>query len=204
MEDDFFIDGLNDLERKLLKAAQRDMPEIIQNILDTLGEVLINEAKDVLQGDERPHARYSKMARTVSKGKNKGKTRNYLQFKGTVNTNAIDTGLLWNSLSRGSVGNIWTFSGKAGKFTLCVGSNVKYAGYINDGYKVSKKHWVPGTIDGKGKFIYQKGSKTGIMVRAHTYKGVKYFDLGFEEMEKAAPEVVRYELNRFKEAFENG
>ena len=203
MEDGLFIDGLNELEKKLLKAAQKNMPEVIQNILDTLGEVLINEAKDVLQNDGRPHARYAKKTRTVSKGKNKGKTRNYLQFKGTVNTNAIDSGLLCDSLSRGSAGNIWAFSGKAGKFTLCVGSSVRYARYINDGYK-AKKHWVPGTIDGRGKFIYQKGAKTGIMIHSHTYKGVRYFDMGFEEMQKAAPEVIRYELDKFKEAFDNG
>lgn len=200
MDDGFRIDGLSDLENKLLKAAKKQVPQMVQNILETLGEVLINEAKDVLQSDVRPHARYAMKTKTITRGKNKGKNRNYLQFKGTASANAIDTGRLWNSLSRGAAGNIWTFNGGTGKFTLCVGSSVKYAKYINDGY-TSSRHWVPGVIDGKGKFIYQKGAKTGIMVSSHTYKGVKYFDIGFEEMKKEAPEVVRYELDRFAEVF---
>lgn len=203
MDDGFHIDGLSDLENKLLKAARKQVPQMIQNILETLGEVLINEAKDVLQSDVRPHARYAMKTKTITRGKNKGKNRNYLQFKGTASTNAIDTGRLWNSLSRGAAGNIWTFNGSTGKFTLCVGSSVKYAKYINDGYTATR-HWVPGVIDGKGKFIYQKGAKTGIMVSSHTYKGVKYFDIGFDEMKKEAPEVVRYELDRFAEVFNSG
>lgn len=203
MEDGLYIDGLEELERKLLKAAQREMPDTIQNIMETLGEILLNEAKDVLQSDSRPHARYSMKTKTITRGKNKGKTRNYLQFKGTVSTNAIDSGLLWNSLSRGAAGNIWTFNGKTGKFTICVGSSVGYAKYINDGYTASQ-HWVPGTIDGSGKFIYRRGAKTGLMVRSRTYGGVKYFDIGFEEMKKEAPDVIRYELESFAEVFNRG
>ena len=45
-------------------------------------------------------------------------------------------------------------------------------------------HWIPGTIDGTGKFIYQPGAKTGIWVKSRVYKGVKFFDIGFEEMKK--------------------
>lgn len=200
MEEGFYIEGLDEFEQKLLKAAQREVPEMVQNILETLGEILLNEAKDVLQRDSRPHARFAKKTKVITRGKNKGKTRNYLQYRGTVSTNAIDTGRLWNSLSRGSSGNIWTFSGKTGNFTLCAGSSVEYSRYVNDGYNTSR-HWVPGTIDGQGKFIYQRGAKTGLMVRARTYKGVKYFDIGFDEMKKEAPEVVKYELERFAEGF---
>lgn len=200
MEDCFYIEGLDKFEQKLLKAAQREVPEMVQNILETLGEILLNEAKDVLQRDNRPHARFTKRSKVITKGKNKGKVRNYLQYRGSVNTNAIDSGRLWNSLSRGSAGNIWIFNGKTGNFTLAAGSSVDYAKYVNDGY-VASGHWVPGTIDGQGKFIYQSGAKTGLMVRTRTYKGVKYFDIGFEEMKKAAPEVVRYELERFAEEF---
>lgn len=200
MEDCFYIEGLDRFEQKLLKAAQREVPEMVQNILETLGEILLNEAKDVLQRDTRPHARFAKKSKVITRGKNKGKVRNYLQYRGSVNTNAIDSGRLWNSLSKGASGNIWTFNGKTGNFTLTAGSSVNYAKYVNDGY-VASRHWVPGTIDGQGKFIYQSGAKTGLMVRTRTYKGVKYFDIGFEEMKKAAPEVVRYELERFAEAF---
>ncbi|XBX08362.1 HK97 gp10 family phage protein [Enterocloster clostridioformis] len=201
MEDGFYIENLDKLEQKLLKAASKEFPQIIQNILETLGEIILNSAKDSLKSDTRPHARYVKKTRTITRGANKGKQKNYLQFKGTVSTNAIDTGALWNSLSRGINGNVWVYNGSAGRFSLCVGSSVSYARFINDGYTMRTPHWVPGTIDGTGKFIYQPGAKTGIWVKPRVYKGVKFFDIGFEEMKKEAPEVVRYELERFAAEF---
>lgn len=201
MEDGFYIENLDKLEQKLLKAASKELPQVVQNILETLGEIILNSAKDTLKSDTRPHARYAKKTRTVTRGQNKGKQRNYLQFKGTASTNTVDTGALWNSLSRGVKGNVWTYSGSTGKFSLCVGSSVGYAKFINDGYTMRTAHWVPGTIDGTGKFIYQPGAKTGVWVRPRVYKGVKFFDIGFEEMKKEAPEVVRYELERFAAEF---
>lgn len=203
MEDGLYIENLDKLEQKLLNAAAKEFPPMILNILETLGEIILNTAKDTMKGDSRPHARYSKKTKTVTRGANKGKQRNYLQFKGTTATNSVDTGALWNSLSRGVKGNVWTFSGSTGAFSLCVGSNVGYAKLINDGYTMRTPHWVPGTIDGTGKFIYQPGVKTGIWVRPRVYRGIKFFDIGFEEMKKEAPEVVRYELERFAERFNN-
>lgn len=201
MTDGFYIENLDKLEQKLLKAASKEMPQTVQNILETLGEVILNTAKDTLKDDTRPHARYAKKTKTVTRGENKGKQRNYLQFKGTASTNAVDTGGLWNSLSRGRKGNVWTYNGSKGKFSLCVGSSVAYARFINDGYTMRTPHWVPGTIDGNGKFIYQPGAKTGIWVRPRVHKGVRFFDIGFEEMKKEAPEIVKYELERFAASF---
>lgn len=201
MEDGFYIENLDKLQEKLLSAASREFPQIVQNILETLGEIILNTAKDTLKSDTRPHARYAKKTRSITKGKNKGKQKNYLQFKGTVSTNSVDNGVLWNSLSRGVKGNVWTYSGSSGKFSLCVGSSVGYAQFINDGYTMRTPHWVPGTIDGRGKFIYQSGAKTGIWVRPRVHKGIRFFDIGFDEMKKEAPEVVRYELERFAAEF---
>ncbi len=201
MKDGFYIENLDKLEQKLLKMASKEFPQIIQNILETLGEVILNSAKESLKGDVRPHVRYVKRTRTIIKGVNKGKQKNYLQYKGIVATNAVDTGILWNSLSRGVKGNVWVYNGSTGKFSLCVGSNVSYAKFVNDGYTIHTPHWVPGTIDGNGKFIYHSGAKTGIWVKPRVYKGIKFFDVGFEEMKKEAPEVVRYELERFAAQF---
>ncbi len=201
MEDGLFIEDLNKLEQKLLKVANKELSQIVQNILETLGEVILNTAKDTLKTDTRPHVRYEKKTRTISKGQNKGKQRNYLKFKGTTSTNVVDTGSLWNSLSRGRKKNIWLYSGSKGKFTLCVGSGLSYAKFVNDGYTIRTPRWIPGTIDSNGKFIYQRGARTGIWVKPRVYKGVKFFDIGFEEMKKEASEVVRYELERFASEF---
>lgn len=201
MEDGFSIENLDKLEQKLLKAASKEFPQIIQNILESLGEIILNSAKDSLKSDVRPHARYVKKTRTITKGSNKGKQKNYLQYRGTISTNAVDTGALWNSLSRGINGNVWTYSGSIGKFSLCVGSNVSYARFINDGYTMRTPHWIPGIIDGNGKFIYKSGAKTGIWVKPRVYKGVKFFDIGFDEMKKGASDVVKFELERFAAEF---
>lgn len=201
MEDGLYIENLDKLEQKLLKVASKEFPQIVQNILETLGEVILNSAKESLKGDVRPHARYVKKTRTITKGVNKGRQKNYLQYKGTIATNAIDTGNLWNSLSRGINGNIWVYNSSTGNFSLCVGSNVSYAKFINDGYTMRTAHWVPGIIDGTGKFIYHSGAKTGIWVKPRVYKGIKFFDVGFEEMKKEAPKIVRYELEQFATQF---
>ena len=48
MEDGLFIENLNKLEQKLLKVANKELSQIVQNILETLGEVILNTAKDTL------------------------------------------------------------------------------------------------------------------------------------------------------------
>lgn len=201
MEGGFYIDNLDKFEQRLLQMAKIRFPAIVQNTLDSLGEILIGEAKDILRNKNTSHARYAMSTKTVTRGINKGKTRNYLQYKGSASTNSVNTGRLWNSLSRGASGNVWRFNGASGKFSLCVGSSVDYAKLLNDGYKMFKSHWVPGVIDGSGKFIYQRGAKTGIYVKARVFNGLKYFDIGFEEMKKIAPDIIRRELERFKEEF---
>ena len=80
MEDGFYIENLDKFEKRLLKAASKDFPQIIQNILETLGEIILNSAKDSLKSDTRPHARYVKKTRTITKGSNKGKQKNNLQY----------------------------------------------------------------------------------------------------------------------------
>ena len=42
MEDGFYIENLDKFEKKLLKAASKEFPQIIQNILETLGEIILN------------------------------------------------------------------------------------------------------------------------------------------------------------------
>ena len=197
---EFEIQNLDKFEQKLLKSAARDFPDLLKDILETLGEIMSSEAKDVLRNDRRPHAKYSMMTHIITRGKNAGKKKNYLRYVGSRSTNTIDTGGLWNSLSRGNPGNIWVYRGGSGTFVLNFGTSLDYAKYINDGY-VATPHWVPGTVGGNGKFRYQPGAKTGIYVTAHAYKGVKFFELGFEELERLAPEVIKSEFTRFASEF---
>lgn len=197
-EGSFNIKNL-DKYKDALKYASTHFPSVMQNILESLGEVLLGEAKEVLRSENRPHARYKMLSRTVTRGPNVGQKRNYLEFIGTESTNSIDTGLLWNSLSRGGAGNVWTFNGSSKTFTLTVGSAVKYSRFVNDGYTTNRTRWVPGVVDGRGIFRYQRGARTGILVHARTHEGIHYFDIGFKELERIAPAIIKNELQRFLE-----
>lgn len=186
-----------------LERAPDTFPAVIEDILESLGEILLGDAQAALRSDERPHARYQQLTHTRTRGKNKGKARNYLQYVGSESASAIDSGRLWGSLSRGGADNVWAYKGSQARFLLTVGSAVEYARYIHDGYEVKKGHWVPGYVDGSGIFRYAKGSDTGIYAKPRTYKGVKYFEIALEHLEGIAPDIIRYEIEHWVEGLKN-
>lgn len=89
----------------------------------------------------------------------------------------VDTRRLLNSFDVGGNGNIFTF--KNGGLTLVVGTNVKYARYVNDGHFTTKKgvesRWVPGKWQGDS-FEYQKGADTGMLLKRKWVDGQPYWD----------------------------
>lgn len=91
----------------------------------------------------------------------------------------VDTRRLLNSFDKGSDGNIWEKS--ASGLTLTVGTNVKYARYVNDGHwtddpsKGRASRFVPGVWSGN-TFRYQPGAKTGMVLRLKYIEGRPYFD----------------------------
>lgn len=186
-----------------LERAPDTFPAVVENILESLGEILLDEAQDALRTDERPHARYKQLTRIRTRGPNKGKARNYLQFVGTESANAIDHGKLLNSLSRGAQDNVWVYKGSQSRFLLTAGSSVEYAKWINDGYDVKKGHWVPGTVDSSGIFRYGKGVDTGIYVKPRSYDGIKFFEVALKNLEEIAPDIIRFELEHWLEGLKN-
>lgn len=197
---EFEIQNLDRFQQRLLKMAERDFPDVLKNILESLGEVMSGEAKEILRSKKTPHARYVKQTKIITRGRNAGKKKNYIKYIGTQNTNSIDTGALWNSLSRGGASNVWVYSSSSGNFVLNFGTSLNYAKYVNNGY-TSTPHWVPGTVNSNGKFQYQPGAKTGIYVKGGTHKGIQFFEIAFEELEKVAPDIIKDELVRFANEF---
>lgn len=112
----------------------------------------------------------------------------------------IDTGTLWNSFSQGDPNNVWEFDGDRDTLTLEVGSNLTYAEYLNDGYTISKPHFVPGYWNGVGKFVYDPSAKGGFTVKPRSFIGRKYFDIALQNfrggMKALLEKLLQAELER--------
>lgn len=193
--DGFHIDNLEKYETILLKAKQ-ELPKTMQNMLETLGETLLNLAKEYMRSETSAHAAFKKSQNKISRGQNKGQNRITVKYAGSDSRSMVDQGGLWNSFSRGGRSNVWSFNGSSQALRLKVGSSVKYAKYVHDGYTIKADHWVPGVIDGNGIFRYKKGAKSGIMARARTFKGVPFLEVSLAELEKLAPSIVRTDLQK--------
>lgn len=199
MGDGFYIEGLADFQ-KILASNQQKIPETMERILESLGEVLLDEAQNVIKNTNTPHSRFAMKSKPIIRGKNKGKSRNYLAYIGKASASSVDTGELWRSFSKGGGGNIWTMSKTTGSFVLVVGSNVKHGKFINDGFN-RKRRWVPGVVDGSGIFRYQPGAKTGVMVSSGRFMGLHFFEIALDEVKKVMPEVIEFEMRRFFDEF---
>jgi|SRR5690625_3541384 len=91
----------------------------------------------------------------------------------------VDTRRLLNSFDKGGEDNVWekSFNG----LQLTIGTNVEYAGYVNDGHwtddpsKGRKSRFVPGTWSGS-KFIYKPNANTGMVLQLQYIQPRPYFD----------------------------
>ncbi|MED4749946.1 HK97 gp10 family phage protein [Brevibacillus choshinensis] len=95
----------------------------------------------------------------------------------------IDTGGLWQSFTQGGENNIWEFDFDRNTLTLEVGSNLPYAEHLNDGYTITKGHFVPGYWKSQGGFVYDPDAKTGFWARPRSFIGRKYFDIALQNTE---------------------
>lgn len=112
----------------------------------------------------------------------------------------IDTGSMWQSFTQGGEGNVWEFDADRNTLTLEVGSNLTHAEYVNDGYTIDKRYFVPGYWNSVGKFIYDPDAKGGFMVRPRSFIGRKYFDIALKDfqggMKKLIETLLQNQLER--------
>ena len=115
-----------------------------------------------------------------------------------IRLETVDTRLLLNSFQIGSTDSIYTYS--AGNFTLEVGTNVKYASYVNDGHWLNGKgiesRFVPGVWNGD-KFIYTPGAKTGMVLKQKWIEGSHYWDSAIKIMETMLPGLVEAKIQQW-------
>ena len=83
-----------------------------------------------------------------------------------IRRKVMDTRLLLASFHEGGEDNVWEVSDQG--LTLEVGTNVKYAGYVNDGHWTNPKgvdsRFVPGRWEGD-RFIYDPSADTGMVLK---------------------------------------
>lgn len=107
----------------------------------------------------------------------------------------IDTGELLASFTKGGAGNIYQLD--AGGLTLTIGTNVKYANWVNKGHSQTPGRFIPGVWEGK-HFRYIPGARTGMVLKASFVRGSFFFDKSVQVLERIFPEKVE---NSFKQFF---
>lgn len=119
-----------------------------------------------------------------------------------IQAGSVDTRLLLNSFQKNGEENV--FIAQEGGLQIEVGTNVEYASFVNDGHWLNPKgvdmRWVPGEWQGE-RFIYQPGSKTGMLLKQKWIEGSHYFDDAIRLMERMAPQFMERKMEQWLERF---
>lgn len=148
----------------------------------------------------------------AAKGDFKKELRNFMEGLGEeflrilqdeiVRLKVVDTSLLLNSFSKGAGDNVWVMSGDG--LTLEVGTNVKYAKFVNDGHWTNPKgvqvRFVPGTWNGS-HFEYQPGVKTGMVLKMHWVEGTHYWESALRILEKMYPKLLDAKVQQWLDRY---
>ena len=104
-----------------------------------------------------------------------------------TNAGNVDTRVLLSSFSKGSGYGVYELD--IGELTLTVGTNVEYAQWVNDGHSQQPGRFIPGFWQG-GRFIYQPGASTGMVLKASFVEGSHFFDSAERDMENRFPRII--------------
>jgi len=122
-----------------------------------------------------------------------------------VRRQVMDSRLLLASFERGNDGNVWELTD--GGLTLEIGTNLNYAGYVNDGHwtntKGVERRWVPGYWQGH-RFIYDPTAKTGMLLKQHWVEGAHYFESALRIYEKIFYESAEAKLQDWLDKYFGG
>jgi len=115
-----------------------------------------------------------------------------------IRRKVIDTRLLLISFQKGNDNNIWEMNEEG--LTLEVGTNLEYAGYVNDGHWTNPKgvdmRWVPGRWEGD-RFIHDPNAKTGMALKQHWVEGTHYWESGLKILESIFPKLLDVKLQEW-------
>ncbi len=119
-----------------------------------------------------------------------------------IRRKVVDTRLLLNSFEKGERDNVWETSDSG--LTLEVGTNVNYAGYVNDGHWTNKKgqasRFVPGEWNGDS-FEYIKGARTGMVLKQKWVEGSHYWEAAIRIFERIFKASVEKKMEEWRDKY---
>lgn len=122
-----------------------------------------------------------------------------------IRRKVLDSRLLLASFERDAEGNVWRL--QEGGLVLEVGTNLTYAGFVNDGHwtntKGVERRWVPGYWRGD-RFIYDPSAKTGMLLKQHWVEGTHYFDSALRILDEIMPQLLEAKLQEWLDNYFGG
>lgn len=119
-----------------------------------------------------------------------------------IRRKSVDTRLLLHSFEKGDKNNIWKTSD--GGLTLEVGTNIDYAGYVNDGHWTNSKgvstRFVPGFWNGD-TFTYDPGAKAGMVLKQKWVEGSHYWEASIRIFERIFRTSIERKMREWGEKF---
>lgn len=113
-----------------------------------------------------------------------------------VRRNVMDSRLLLASFEKGDQDNVWLIS--EGGLTLEIGTNVKYAAFVNNGHMTNpegvESRFIPGTWQGD-RFVYEPGADEGMILKQRWVAGAHYWESALKILEKIYPKLLEAKLN---------
>lgn len=119
-----------------------------------------------------------------------------------IRRQVLDTRLLLASFKKGNGNNVWELN--EGGLTLEVGTNLEYAGYVNDGHWTNprgvERRFVPGRWEGD-KFIYDPSSKEGMVLKQKWVEGSHYWESALQILDHIYPEILENKLQEWLDSY---
>ncbi len=116
-----------------------------------------------------------------------------------IRLKVVDTGLLLDSFHKGSENNVYELN--EGDLSLEIGTNVEYAGWVNDGHSQTPGRFIPGTWNGDGKFQYDPSADTGMVLKASRVDGKHYLEHAVTTMEKKFPQALERFIDNWLKSY---
>lgn len=165
------IRDFDGLARKFEQLSKGTVETIIRNIVEVVGETLLNAVTDEI--DRQGLIDTGTMWNSFTRG---GQDN---VWEWDVDRNAI-------TLEVGS--NLGTDDKDPDKWG--------YPRLLNDGYEIKKAHFVPGYWNSRGSFVHDRGAKTGFMAKPRKFIGRQYFDIAVQHVEGGMNALIMKRLEK--------
>lgn len=115
-----------------------------------------------------------------------------------IRMKVVDTRLLLTSFHKGGPEGVWELN--EGDLTLEVGTNVKYAQWVNDGHHQTPGRYIPGEWHGS-RFVYMPEADTGMVLKAEWVEGKHFMETSVRALERMFPRFMEAKMKEWLESY---